>query len=693
VAGIIFLVSLALVWSGLGIKPDLSGWHSPGTPLLFVQALFAALVGWSFVYWEKSLEKQLAGSKFQWIRSLKSEHFIGILLWLAAFVTWWREPLGERSYFAPAPTPPNFEYYPYSDAALYDGFSQSILIGAGRDAGLMLRPLYSFFLAFLHLLTHQKYESIVLLQIVFVAFIPVLVFLIASRLGNRPAGLIAAIALICREKNSIALTNIIEVSHSKLLLSDVPALALLLLFVLVFLVWLQDRDNACKGIATGAVLGVVVLIRSQVMLLVPVVLGLIFIVGWGHVKKIIRHSLLFMLGLLLMVTPWIVRNYQVSGRLVVENTEYYIGYLASGYTDKPEEIRRRPGESSADYYDRMKLIIVTFMKEHPLELAHFYSSHFIHNEIESLIYLPMSFGLYDLRSYVRAMTFWDEPFGKLSVEMAFFLVLNLGLLSLGLGTAVYRYKFIGLMPLLIHFAYSLSIVPMRMSGWRLIMPVDWVPLLYYSIGLIQLGKMAVAVLSPKQVGSDPSEAKGQVVDTEPANKLNLKRAAISLAAFFLMGLSFPLIEQLIPPRYPNIDAQQLVHRMPSQGLLLDDGSRVLPKDIQSFLNAQDGGVILYGRALYPSYYERGDYWGEEDAFNLTVREFQRLQFKLLDPERAGVYIPLQSPPQYFPHASDVLVIGCKDDSSNIIRSLIVVINDQSVINSSPWTGLSCSMTK
>jgi len=425
------------------------------------------------------------------------------------------------------------------------------------------------------------------------------------------------------------------------------------------------------------------------MLLAPVVLGLIFIVGWGHVKKIIRHGLLFLLGLSVMITPWIARNYQVSGRLVVENTEYYIGYLASGYTDRPEEIRRRPGESSADYYDRMKLIIVTFMREHPLELAHFYSSHFIHNEIESLIYLPMSFGLYDLRSYVEAMKFWDEPFGKLSVETAFFLVLNLGLLSLGVGTAVYRYKFIGLMPLLIHFAYSLSIVPMRMSGWRLIMPVDWVPLLYYSIGLIQLGEMVVAVLSPRHLESDLPEAKGQVVNAEPFNKFNPKKAVISLAAFLLMGLSFPLIEQLIPPRYPNVDEQQLAQRIPSQGLLLDDGSRVLPKDIQSFLDAQGGAVILYGRALYPSYYERDDYWGEEDAFNLTVREFQRLQFKLLGPERVGAYIPLQSPPQYFPHASDVLVIGCKNPRGNIIQSLVVVINNEYVVHSSPWKGLIC----
>ena len=50
------------------------------------------------------------------------------------------------------------------------------------------------------------------------------------------------------------------------------------------------------------------------------------------------------------------------------------------------------------------------------------------------------------------------------------------------------------MPLLIHFTYSLSVVTARISGWRFIMPVDWIPQMYYSIGLIQLVLMLASVV-------------------------------------------------------------------------------------------------------------------------------------------------------------------------------------------------------
>jgi len=65
----------------------------------------------------------------------------------------------------PAPLPPNYEVYPYSDAAEYDLQSQSALIGQGFNQGKSMdNPLYPVFLFFVHLLSGQNYTINMALQ-------------------------------------------------------------------------------------------------------------------------------------------------------------------------------------------------------------------------------------------------------------------------------------------------------------------------------------------------------------------------------------------------------------------------------------------------------------------------------------------------------------------------------------------------
>jgi hypothetical protein len=75
---------------------------------------------------------------------------------------------------------------------------------------------------------------------------------------------------------------------------------------------------------------------------------------------------------------------------------------------------------------------------------------------------------------------------------------------------------------------------------------------------------------------------------------------------------------------------------------------------------------------------------------VEASRFSRLQFNLIGPNRGFVFIPMQEPPQYFPHASDVFVIGCKQRNS--LKALIIMVNDH-IYNTSPWNGLTCSITE
>ncbi len=259
VAGILLalaaLIAVWVAWSGIGVKPEKYGWHTPGTPIPFAQLLIALFVSLFFMLLKSRIEDGKSSHKF--------ERLIFPALWLAAFLIWQMEPMRRQSYFTPAPTPPNFESYPYSDAGFYDTLSQNILIGQGRSLEVILRPLYIFFLTALHLISGQDYNLILTLQTLFLALMPALIFLLGSRMGSQTAGMLSAILLIFREKNSIALTNILEVSHSKLLLSDLPTMALMLLMVYALVNWLRKKDvNYPLGLISGASFGLVVLVRS-----------------------------------------------------------------------------------------------------------------------------------------------------------------------------------------------------------------------------------------------------------------------------------------------------------------------------------------------------------------------------------------------------------------------------------------------
>jgi hypothetical protein len=676
---VIILLALAAVvavwaaWSGIGLKPEKYGWHRPGTPIPFSQVLIALFVSALFMFFKDRIKNISPSFKF--------EALIFLSLWLAAFLIWQAEPMRRQSYFTPAPTPPNFESYPYSDAGFYDTLSQNILIGQGRTLEVILRPLYIFFLTALHLISGQDYNLILTLQTMTLALMPPLAFLLVSRMGSQWAGILSALLLIFREKNSIALTNILEVSHSKLLLSDLPTTMLMLLMVYTLVNWLRRKDiHYPLGLVSGAAFGLVVLVRSQAQLLLPILLvGIVFSGGFQW-RKALQRTAIFVLGLLIVVTPWVWRNYQVSGKPVVENTDFYIRMLAGGYVEPTGSVDRLPDESLDEYSARMKSQMVRYVLDHPLEIARVYSTYFIHNEISSVVYLPMSFRLYDLYSYVKQLPFWDGPYIDLGNSYGVMFFLTLGLIALGVGASFQRLGFLGLFPLLIHFTYSFSVVTARISGWRFILPVDWIPQVYYSIGLIQLIWMIASVIWNKRA----TETEEADANTNPS--FFQRRTYVAMAGFLIVGLSLPVMELSLPVRYPTLPPNDLI-KDHAVTLQLDDSEQVTASALKSFLETEPGAMVAYGRALYPSYYEEGYFWGESSPNLVAASRFNRLQFMLIGPDQGFTFIPVEEAPQYFPHAADVFVVGCRGDG--FIRALLVKVNDQMLV-SSTWHGLTCS---
>ncbi len=92
----------------------------------------------------------------------------------------------------------------------------------------------------------------------------------------------------------------------------------------------------------------------------------------------------------MVVAPWVWRNYQLSGRAIVEYQGFYTRFIASSYSSTPNDIDQLPSETEEEYDIRMRSQIINFILKNPLEVARFYSSYFLHNEITAIAYLPMS---------------------------------------------------------------------------------------------------------------------------------------------------------------------------------------------------------------------------------------------------------------------------------------------------------------
>jgi len=59
---------------------------------------------------------------------------------------------------------------------------------------------------------------------------------------------------------------------------------------------------------------------------------------------------------------------------------------------------------------------------------------------------------------------------------------------------------------------------------------------------------------------------------------------------------------------------------------------------------------------------------------------------------AQIFLPLQNPPESFPHASDVLVVGCSQSYG--IEALIVGVKGQEeALIVFPWNGMTCLDTQ
>jgi len=665
---IVVLISV----SGIGLGFDASIWNAPGTPILISQlfiVLFLASLIWVLAFWLQSRDSPGL------ISSIYFDAGLAVLIWLFAAAFWLLQP-APSTYYDTSPLPPNYQSYPLSDAFNHDVIANNILIGEGFRFGgqvAIRRPVYVMFLAGLEALLGANYEAVVVGQVLVLALFPTLLYFLGTKLHSRLAGLLLAGMITFREANSIVLGDVINTSHAKLLMADLPTALMIAGLALAVFVWMRrDLLNRLTSLLVGGLLGWSILLRSQSLTLIPFVILLVCLV-WGW-RIAWRPILLFLFGVSLVAGPWIVRNRVLTGQWVIEDA-VVSGFLANRYSFTPGTfgLPFLAGESEGDYYARHMASVRNFAFQNPGYVVSFVADNFIRNQLLNFLATPLSLQVRDLESHVRELPYWPGWQGELPSESYLPMLANLALISLGIAVAWKRFRWVGLMPVFINFGFTLNLALARVSGWRYNLPIDWTVLLYYAIGFAQIVLwifVALRLSFAKNLITNPIASKTKHFQNAPKT-IRAQAFLLAIIGLGLLGSSFLIIEQNSNPRYSRLrdeDTISLIENYESQ----DSKSELDRLQLLDLLEA-NRITVLSGRALHPRFYRAGEGEPGREFILIDPIDFKRVTFYLIGPDPASVVFRVENLDIEFPASSDVVVLRC----GNTFDAAALIMADQS----------------
>lgn len=654
--GLSIFMGALVIFTGLGILHAGDYWYGTGVPVLGLQILFALTVG-IFVMW---IDGRAASGETKITEWLICFAIFFVTAWL-----WAREPL-RPNFFMPD-TVKNV-LYPYSDSATFDIGSQFALIGQGLFNNQFFdRALYSALLTYLHILFGQDFEQLLTAQAVVYAVFPVIVYLLVKELHSRALGLSAAILITLRGVNSLVSATWIDLASPKMILTDFPTAIGIGLVILFVLKWIKEPARIDLAAWAGGMIGLTLMLRIHVLLLVPFIILYVFLFGarlrWSY--RVIG-SLVMIFGMLAATMPWDIRN-RSTGLPMFYMYYARIQLILEARYGIHEDTHLPPAPSmSSDIRNSRGRIALQKLPEtqglHRFEMGECsnlvcsFANHFFHNLITSVLFLPTSPIFHDLWNIIKeGAPFWraDWRGGGVGFSEGIFISINLALISLGVGAAWERNRFIGILPVAVFLVYIMSNALVLTSGGRYITPVDWILCVYYMAGLLQL---AAWVMRKAGAGF---MFQNLALEKKAESSFRYSGIISAFVLIFAVGALVPLSEMSFERRYQASSADETLAMLEQKGLLEQAGfSR---DDLSTFLTDPQADMLV-GRLLYPRFYRAGQ--GEMDRhYPYVVLEYSRLVFLTIGPFPAGQQsvIIAGDKPNYELQAADVVVVGCKNE--------------------------------
>ena len=307
-----FLFAVLLIGLGIfmastkfGLLANLLYTNVPGIPLSGLQLFFILLLVGLWIAFVPEQEKSFI--------TITKRYLIPILIFLSAVLVWSLTPLPGH-FFSLTPSPPSFQPFPLSDARFHDLGGISILRGFGIYFHKNYdKPLYMVFLAILHIFAGSNYTILTWLQILILAFIPVILFLLGSKFHSTAFGIFLSLVLIIRQRNAIVLSLKVSSVNPKLLMSEELTLLGVVLFAYLVFMWMRER-KVWLALLCGGCVGAASLVRFNSLLLFPALACLVVLVFWKSGKKfLLSHLSVYTLAFLILLIPWIMSSVNSQG--------------------------------------------------------------------------------------------------------------------------------------------------------------------------------------------------------------------------------------------------------------------------------------------------------------------------------------------------------------------------------------------
>ena len=627
----------------LGLTNDPAYWGEPGVPLMGWQFVLALIGGLLIL----SVRIHTRVSRIRLF-----DFALPVCIYLLALVIFLSVPINvlQNSFYMPITAPARIPY-PYADSAYYDQMAQSVLIGHPYQGVIPTRPLYILFLIILHFFFGQNYALIIIGQTLILAFLPVVLYFLGMRLHSRTAGVIIALFFIFRELTSLLISSETRVTNTKMILVDLPTLFLLLLTCLLVFRWFE-RKTWFDAFVAGGSFGVLLLLRTQSMLILPfIILVALVVLGWRN-SSVYRDASLFLLGTALSVAPWLIHNYLLAGEFTFD-AAFENQLVVSQYVHQGNSAIQNLNVEGMG----LAGILIEFTLRDPKHVFGFIANHFLATQVNSLLALPL-IERYD-GIFAPVNLYWMDWEGHTTWYNSLLLILYISIISLGVGTAYRRWQWMGLLPLAFSLGYALATAISRYSGWRYDYPADWVSYFYFGIGFAELLNQSALLFGAKEEYVIDSNSQAQTISQSSFTK----QGVIFGLIFVLIGAAPWMIKNISSPRYSDQSIESLEAR------LVSIPGAPTRAEVKTF-NSQSNSFFRRGRLLYPRLFRKNT--GISSATTspaYMIREYPRLGFVLLNQTSTAAVFPIRQLPGPIPHAADVIVLGCQQEDYVEVRLL------------------------
>ena len=353
--------------------------------------------------------------------------------------------------------------------------------------------------------------------------------------------------------------------------------------------------------------------------------------------------------------PVLIRNYSISGSFWFDSPEYMLSFREN-YVNY--QLERTTPDNIYDSASTKEIFPLKFLN--PIR---FYTrpdyiydvvDNFLRNMISTFLIFPIRFnGTQTLREMTLIQgNFWAEANAYKDRSNLIIAILNLVFLVFGMVSFLKTDRKIGYTWLAFYFLINISTSVFRFSGWRFIMPIDWMIYPMFLLGFINISNY-FHIIPQYQIIEDMHISSIENTMTKNYFKKNLHLVLL----FLYIGSIIPQRE-LLPVTYRTREKSEICS---SLGELINNENI---RDSAILVCEEDTSIAVEGDVIHPRFFRKG--WGfydrPSDVF-YGIQDFSRLVFRVLGRDNSRMYIPMDDFGQdnILPNGAHAIILAKKDE--------------------------------